>query len=140
MTAQQCPHLYEMLTPSIDYKGKLYCRDCEKRFELVEWLPNVTPVSIRELTPEEEAARWGAGKCACEHPIDNFYRMADGTARCFRCDPPPPPEGDTYTKAEIDERINALIEFLETRIIYIDRKSAEKAVKELSNLRQRFLP
>lgn len=57
-----CNHPFDRLMESVDYKGKLFCRDCEKRFEFnaisncfVEWLPKDEPA--REAKEEFHKAQ-----------------------------------------------------------------------------------
>lgn len=51
-----------LLMPSVDYNGKYYCRGCEKRFEIVEWLPKESQnrANVQECveTEEEKWKRW----------------------------------------------------------------------------------
>lgn len=144
MIAEPCSH-DRLLMPSFDFAGKYYCRGCEKRFTLTEFVPpsKCQCKSLAELCfhcPPERANGTLHIDCKCLQNVGPFkvcidpkmpeteIRMRDEQTgkEVVLCNVKL--ERDYFTKAEVDERITCAIDGI---VKYIDQKK-HKAKKRRS--------
>lgn len=95
-----CTHPVDQLMPSVDYKGMLYCRKCEMRFEekngwYVEWKPEEKGGCIcqcekgrlcfkKHTNCEECKAFYQKAKEECEHTkLRELCSHADVCSNCY---------------------------------------------------------